>query len=46
MANQVHSIDKKRLGDKMADLSNELLEKVMINLKKLMIFPDKLKAKL
>lgn len=43
---QVHSLDKERLGDKIADLPSELLEKVMVNLKKLMIFKDKIKAKL
>lgn len=46
MTDQIHSLDKERLGDKMADLPAELLEKVMINLKKLMIFRDKIKAKL
>ena len=46
MVDQVHSIDKERLGDKLADLPSELLEKVMVNLKELMIFKDKIKAKL
>jgi hypothetical protein len=46
MTDQVHSLDKVRLGDKMTDLPNELLEKAMINFKKLMIFQDKIKAKL
>jgi mRNA-degrading endonuclease toxin of MazEF toxin-antitoxin module len=46
MTDQIHSLDRERLGDKIADLPAELLEKVMINLKKLMIFRDKIKAKL
>jgi len=46
MVDQVHSLDKERLGDKIADLPNELLAKVMVNLKELMIFPEKIKAKL
>ena len=46
MVDQVHSIDKERLDDKLADLPSELLEKVMTNLKELMIFKDKIKAKL
>ena len=46
MVDQVHSLDKERLGDKLADLPGELLEKVTINLKELMIFKDKIKAKL
>ena len=46
MVDQVHSLDKERLGEKVADLSSELLEKVMVNLKKLMVFKDKVKAKL
>ena len=46
MVDQVHSLDKERLGDKLADLPNELLEKVMINLKELMIFKKEIKAKM
>ena len=46
VVNQVHSIDKERLGDKIVDLPNELLEKVMVNLKELMIFRNQIKAKL
>jgi len=46
MVDQVHSLDKERLGEKVADLSSELLEKVMVNLKKLMVFKNKIKAKL
>ena len=43
---QLFRILKERLGEKVADLSSELLEKVMVNLKKLMVFKNKVKAKL
>ena len=46
MVDQVHSLDKERLGEKVAVLPNELLEKVMVNFKKLVSFKDKIKAKL
>ena len=46
MVDQVHSLDKERLGEKVADLSSELLEKVMVNLKNLMSFKDKIRSKL
>ncbi|CAG8581306.1 41291_t:CDS:2 [Gigaspora margarita] len=35
MVDQVHSLDKERLREKIVVLPNELLEKAMINFKKL-----------